>query len=537
MRSTPALQLKDAHMPLLEVQNLSIGFGDSRAIQDVSLALEAGDRFGIIGESGSGKTLTALAITGLLPIGASLTGEIRIDGHPLPANERAMARLRGKRIGMVFQEPMTALNPLMRVGRQIAEAVELGGLHLGAATINELLAEVGLAPEHGRRFPHQLSGGQRQRVMIAMALASQPDLLIADEPTSALDLVTQRTVLDLLAQICARRRMTLLFISHDLKAVAALCSRVLVLHRGRMVESGSTEQVLGAPAQDYTRRLVAASRFDVAAPPRPPSTPTLLELEQISRDYGAGAPWPWRAKPLRALHDVSFTVQEGQCLALVGPSGCGKTTLARIIAGLDDASAGALRLAGQAYHGRDLPRTMRADISLVFQDPFGSFDPRLPMGQSVAEPLRLRPGLGLAQRTERLHEVITAVGLSPDMLGRYPHEFSGGQRQRLAIARALVTRPRLLVLDEPVSALDVSVRGEVLNLLARLQAEFGLTYLLISHDLDMVRAMADRVMVMEAGRIVEQGAPQAILDHPQHRLTQALVAARLPELGAGRLRA
>ncbi|WP_127752802.1 ABC transporter ATP-binding protein [Devosia sp. 1566] len=523
-------------MPLLEVRGLSIAFGQTEVVKNVSFALEPGERFGIIGESGSGKTLTALGITGLLPIGATLTGTIHLDGTPLPTAERPMARLRGKRFGMVFQEPMTALNPLMRIGRQIEEAVELNEANTSAATaVPQLLAEVGLLPEHARRYPHQLSGGQRQRAMIAMALASEPDLLIADEPTSALDLVTQRRVLELIAQICERRHMALLFISHDLKAVAALCSRVMVMHRGVVVEQGTTGAVLGAPQQDYTRRLVAASRLDVVGPNRAPLGETLLEVAAVSRDYRGNGLWPWAAKPLRALHEVSFTLRSGECLALVGPSGCGKTTLARIIAGLDSASDGEVRLGGKPYHGRDLPRALRADISLVFQDPFGSFNPHLTIGQSVGEPLRLRPELGLVQRTERLHEAITAVGLSPEMLERYPHEFSGGQRQRLAIARALVTRPKLLVLDEPVSALDVSVRGEVLNLLARLQAEFGLTYLLISHDLDMVRAMADRVMVMEAGRIVEQGEPKAIFEHPQHRLTQELVGARLPELGAGAL--
>jgi peptide/nickel transport system ATP-binding protein len=532
MRWTRAYADREPRMALLEVQGLSIAFGSTQVVNAVSFSLERGERFGIIGESGSGKTLTALTIAGILPLGAAATGSIRLDGTPLPNAERPMARLRGKRFGMVFQEPMTALNPLMRIGRQIGEAVELNEASRDAATVvPQLLAEVGLRPEHSSRYPHQLSGGQRQRAMIAMALASEPDLLIADEPTSALDLVTQRRVLDLIAQICERRHMALLFISHDLKAVAALCSRVMVMHRGVVVEQGTSTAVFGHPQQDYTRRLVAASRLDVTATVRPPLGETLLEVERVSREYRHHAIWPWAAKPVRAVREVSFSLRRGECLALVGPSGCGKTTLARIIAGLDSASSGVVRLGGRSYRGRDLPRSLRPDISLVFQDPFGSFDPHLTIGQSVGEPLRLRPELGLVGRSERLREAITAVGLSPDMLERYPHEFSGGQRQRLAIARALVTRPQLLVLDEPVSALDVSVRGEVLDLLARLQAEFGLTYLLISHDLDMVRAIADRVMVMEAGEIVEEGEPQAIFEHPRHRLTQELVSARLPELG------
>jgi peptide/nickel transport system ATP-binding protein len=513
-------------MALLEVKGLSVRFGVTQALTDMSLTLTRGERFGIVGESGSGKTLTALAITGLLPEGAAMTGSITIDDVPLPRSEREMARLRGKRIGMVFQEPMTALNPLMRVRDQIEEAIRLNGL---TSQVPDLLNEVGLELRHGDRFPHQLSGGQRQRVMIAMALASQPDILIADEPTSALDLITQRRVLDLIAEICERRHMALLFISHDLKAVAWLCSRVAVMHKGKLIETGPVQSVLGAPTQSYTRKLVAASRFDVRAPARPPIGETLLEVRGVSRQYRQGG-WPLGGKPFLAVDNVSLSVGTSECVALVGPSGCGKTTLAKIIVGLDRATSGDVVFAGEHYRNGELPKARRRDVSLVFQDPFGSFDPRLTIEQSIGEPLRLEK-LDAGTRVDRLIEAVETVGLSQGMLRRYPHEFSGGQRQRLAIARALVTRPKLLVLDEPVSALDVSVRGEVLALLARLQAEFGLTYLVISHDLDMVRAIADRVLVMEAGRIVEEGKPEAIFAHPRHKLTQDLVGARLPDVG------
>jgi len=519
-------------MSLLEVSGLSVRFGANEAVADVSFSLQRGERFGIIGESGSGKTLTALAVTGLLPDGAVMGGTISLDGVPLPSSEREMARLRGQRIGMVFQEPMTALNPLMRVNDQIEEAIRLNSAN-GAAQIEVpyLLKEVGLELRHGDRFAHQLSGGQRQRVMIAMALASQPDILIADEPTSALDLITQRKVLDLIADICARRKMALLFISHDLKAVGGLCTRVAVMHKGRLVETGPASATFSAPRQAYTQKLVAASHFDVRPLSRPPIGATLLEVDGVSRDYRQGGMMFWADKPLRAVDTATFSVASAECLALVGPSGCGKTTLAKIIVGLETATAGEVRLAGQPYHGADLPKSLRRDVSLVFQDPFGSFNPRLTVAASLAEPLRLEPGLDRDTVQERLVEAVTAVGLDDGMLTRYPHEFSGGQRQRLAIARALVTRPRLLVLDEPVSALDVSVRGEVLALLARLQADFGLTYLIISHDLDMVAAIADRVLVMEAGRIVEEGKPAQIFAHPQHRLTRDLVGARLPDIG------
>ncbi len=516
---------------LLEVSGLTVKFGPAEALSNMGLTLAPGERFGIVGESGSGKTLTALAITGLLPDDAQVTGSIKIDGVPLPRSEREMARLRGKRIGMVFQEPMTALNPLIRVNDQIEEAIRINSVASAPQIeVPNLLREVGLELRHGDRFAHQLSGGQRQRVMIAMALASQPDILIADEPTSALDLITQRRVLDLIAEICTRRHMALLFISHDLKAVAWLCSRVAVMHRGKLIETGRVQDVLGAPKQAYTQKLVAASRFDVRPVVRPPIGEPLLEVRGVSREYRQGGPWPFGGKPLKAVDDVSLRVGAAECVALVGPSGCGKTTLAKIIVGLDRATGGEVSFAGERYHGSDLPKARRRDISLVFQDPFGSFDPRLTIAQSIGEPLRLEK-LDAGTRVDRLIEAVETVGLHQEMLRRYPHEFSGGQRQRLAIARALVTKPKLLVLDEPVSALDVSVRGEVLALLARLQADFGLTYLVISHDLDMVRAIADRVLVMEAGRIVEEGKPDEIFVRPQHKLTRDLVGARLPEVG------
>lgn len=514
-------------MSLVEIENLTVDFGGKPAVSALSLTIEKGERFGIIGESGSGKSLTALAIAGLLPDAARVSGAIRFDGAPLPTDEKAMARLRGQRIGMVFQEPMTALNPLMRVGDQIGEAVVLSN---EKSDIAALLAEVGLEAQHARRFPHQLSGGQRQRVMIAMALASTPDLMIADEPTSALDVITQRTVLDLIREICDRRQMTLIFISHDMRAVAALCTRIAVLRGGSLIETGPVSDVLSQPREDYTRALVAATRIVPRQDEVPATGKTLLAVERISRAFSQGGSWLRRRPPLLAVNDVSFTVSAGECLALVGPSGCGKTTLARMIVGLDKATSGEMRFEDITYRGDDLPPARRADLSLVFQDPFGSFNPRLTVGKSLAEPLRLVPGLAPDEHSLRLNEAIESVGLDRAMLSRYPHEFSGGQRQRLAIARALVTRPSLVVLDEPVSALDVSVRGDVLDLLARLQAQYGLTYIIISHDLDMVAAMADRVLVMEAGKIVEEGAPAKLFAQPQHRLTQALMAARLPDI-------
>lgn len=517
-------------MPLVEIEHLTIAFAGREAVSELSLTIGRGDRFGIIGESGSGKSLTALSIAGLLPETATARGSVRFDGADLPTDELTMARLRGRRMGMVFQEPMTALNPLMTIGEQIAESVRFSGTDSPQIELPSLLTEVGLLPVHAQRYPHQLSGGQRQRAMIAMALAGNADLLIADEPTSALDTITQRKVLDLIAEICQRRRMTLLFISHDIRAVRALCTRVAVMQGGRLVECGDAEAVLSTPQADYTRRLLEASRIERR--PRahmPAGAQPLLSIDNVSRDYRQDGLFGWWQPPTRAVDNASFSVGAGECVALVGPSGCGKTTLARMVVGLDRVSSGQMVLDGVTYHGKDLPARLRADMSLVFQDPFGSFDPRMTIGESIGEPLHLLGQRAPMERQARLVEAVTAVGLDAGMLERYPHEFSGGQRQRLAIARALVTRPRLLVLDEPVSALDMSVRGEVLRLLSRLQAEHGLTYLIISHDLDMVAAMADRVLVMEAGRIVEEGPPERLFAEPQHQLTQALVAARLPD--------
>ena len=521
-------------MALLKAENLTIIIGGSPVVEGVSFSVGAGQRFGVIGESGSGKTMTALAIMGLLPEGAQVTGSLVFDGAPLPADEDARAKLRGRRIGMMFQEPMTSLNPLETAGAQVAEAMELAGQADGnvRAAVESLFLEVGLEAGHVARYPHELSGGQRQRVMIAMALAGKPDLLICDEPTSALDLITQRKVLDLIDRICTDRGMALMFISHDLKAVALLCTSIMVMLRGRIVEIGDKLDVLGHPKQDYTKMLLAAGRHRGRALMRAPIGADVLTVRNLTRRFRQPDVSFWEPRPpLLALDGVNLSIRAGESLALVGPSGTGKSTLARVIAGLDRASAGEIEFDHQIYHGSDLPKSLRRHISLVFQDPFGSFNPRLTVGESIAEPLRLEQGAGLDELGGRIVEVVKAVGLSPDMLERYPHEFSGGQRQRFAIARALITRPRLVILDEPVSALDVSVRGEVLLLLNRLRADYGLTFLVISHDLDMVRVVADRVIVMDKGRIIESGTPAQLLEKPQEPLTRELIAASLPDIG------
>ncbi len=520
-------------MALLEVDGLTVRFGATAVLSDVSFGIEKGERFGIIGESGSGKTMSALAVTGLLPDGAVQSGAITLDGAPLPADEKAMARLRGKRMGFVFQEPMTSLDPLLTAGVQIAEALTLSGKATDVdKQVESLLIEVGLEPAHAKRYPHELSGGQRQRVMIAAALAPEPDLLIADEPTSALDVIVQRRVLDLIDALCTARGMALMFISHDLKAVARLCTRLMVMEDGKIAETGDKLAIFGKPQHEYTKKLIVAGRHRATTLMRSPIGPPLLEVRNLVRRFRQPDVAIWEPRPpVMAVNDVSFSIRSGESLALVGPSGSGKSTLARLIAGLDRATHGEMEFDHRVYHGLDMPKVIRRDISLVFQDPFGSFNPRLTIGESVAEPLRLEPHRIPIEIAERLVEIVSAVGLDPDMLDRYPHEFSGGQRQRFAIARALITRPKLVVLDEPVSALDVSVRGEVLVLLNRLRSDFGLTFLVISHDLEMVRVVADRVMVMDQGRIIETGTPATLLDAPQETLTKQLLAAQLPDVG------
>ncbi|MGJ8529558.1 dipeptide ABC transporter ATP-binding protein [Maritalea sp.] len=509
-------------MSLVSIKNLSIRFGDHTVVDQLSLKIEAGQRVGVVGESGSGKSLTALSIIDLLPEGAHREGDIQLDvDGPLK---------RGKHVGMVFQEPMTALNPLMKVGDQIKEALELHVPDINFdMRVRELVQEVDLPPTVVHRYPHELSGGQRQRIGLAIALAGEPELLIADEPTSALDMITQRQVIDLIRRVCDNHGMALLFISHDLGAVAALCEHIHVLEKGRHVEDAPARQLLSAPQQAYTKKLIAA-----ASPQRRHATSrevgeTLLRLDGISRRFHLPTAF-WQPKLyVQALDNISLEIKEGECVGLVGPSGCGKTTLSRIIAGLQTAQRGTIEFDGHAY-GRQLgnmPTAARRELSMVFQDPFGSFDPRLNMAKSLFEPLNLMPELSPAEREERVHAAVERVGLPIEMLQRHPHAFSGGQRQRLAIARALVLRPKLVVLDEPVSALDVSIRGEILALLQDLRERYGIAYLFVSHDLDVVRSVADRVLVMMHGKVVEQGDVEAVFDNPEAQITKDLLDARL----------
>lgn len=487
----------------LRVENLRV----NDLVHDVSFDIAPGERVGVIGESGSGKSLTALAIMGLLPAGLNPSGAVEFQGENLlTLRERKLQRIRGKRIAMVFQEPMTALNPLMRVGAQVAEMLTVHGVSRRDAKqrTRELFDDVGLAAAQLRSFPHQLSGGQRQRVLIAMALANDPELLICDEPTTALDVTVQRQILQLIRTLVERRGISLLFITHDLGVISQTCEKVVVVKAGRTVETGSTRQVLGHPDHDYTAQLVQAYQPGLAFPDTDAGEP-LIQADQLCRTY-RGVP---------ALDDVSVTVRRGERLGVVGGSGSGKTTLLRLIAGLDEPTSGTVTVTGSTQ--------------LVFQDPMSSLNPRMRIFSAVEEPL-LGTGMSKSQRADRVAEVLREVGLPENAAARYPHEFSGGQRQRISIARALAPKPEILLADEAVSALDATVRAQVLGLLDRLVTEYGLTLVFISHDLSVVRQVCSTVVVMKSGEVVERGEIDKVWANPQHAYTRELLAA-VPVIG------
>ncbi len=525
---------------MLEIDALNLEIAGQPVLRDVSLTLAKGEVLGLVGESGSGKSMTALAIMGLLPHGARASGAVRLGGTDLLAlPEARLCRIRGRRIGMIFQEPMTALNPVMTIGDQVAEVLRIHHAlprREARARARQVLDRVGLpGPRFPlTRFPHQLSGGQRQRVAIAMAIAEAPELLIADEPTTALDVTTQAGILDLLTRLVREEGMAMLLITHDLGVVAGRTDRVAVMKDGRLVEAAPTPALFARPQADYTRALIAASAHVPAVPP-PAITDAapLLAVQKAVREFRLPRPSPFTAAPvLRAVDAVSLTLAPGESLGIVGESGSGKTTLTRAILGLDGLQSGSIRLAGEVLPaGRAMPRHLRAQMQAVFQDPFGSFDPRQRVETLVAEPFHLtgRP----PDWRERVAEALREVGIDPAAARRHIHAFSGGQRQRIAIARALIVRPRLIVLDEAVSALDVRVRAQVLDLLARLRADHGLAYLFVSHDLNVVRAVTDRVLVMQAGRLVEEGPTARVLAEPRAAYTRALIAAspRLPQPG------
>ncbi|MCB1333133.1 MAG: ABC transporter ATP-binding protein [Roseivivax sp.] len=526
-------------MTLLSVAALSVSIHDTPILKDVSLSVAPGQIVALTGESGSGKSMTALAVMRLLPEGAEAQGRIALAGADLMARTEAqMCAVRGNDIGMIFQEPMTALNPVMTIGDQVAETILVHGA-MGRAQARDraraVLARVGLPEDRFplSLYPHQLSGGQRQRVVIAMAIALRPKLLIADEPTTALDVTTQAQILDLLKGLVAEEGMGLMMITHDLAVVAGMADQIVVMRHGAVVEQGPARAVLSAPAQAYTRALLEASGHRANLPEAAPQG-ALLQVRGVSRDYRT--PRKRLFGPhgtVRAVKDVSFEIQKGERVGLVGESGCGKSTLTRALLGLEPVQAGQILLDGQPVYAHGHPNlAVRRKIQVVFQDPYGSFNPRHRVARLITEPFHLleSPPTGAA-RERAIAEALTAVGLQPDDAGKYIHAFSGGQRQRIAIARALIIRPELIVFDEAVSALDVRVRAQILDLMADLSRQYGLTYLFISHDLSVVRTITDRVMVMRAGEIVEAGPTEQVFDTPSHWYTKALIAAapRLPE--------
>ena len=529
---------------LLEVHDLHVRFGSKEVVRGVNFTLAAGEKLALVGESGSGKTITALSLLRLAG-NAAITGQALLQGRGdlLAMTEREMRGVRGGDIAMVFQEPMTALNPLMTIGQQIAEILllkkGLTGAQCAQAAI-ELLAQTGI-PEPARRansFPHQLSGGQRQRAMIAMALASAPKLLLADEPTTALDVTLRGQILDLLSDLQRQTGMAVLLITHDLNLVRRFADRVAVMEQGVLVEQGPVADVFGAPQHAYTRRLIASQpRRDVVEPDPPAGTAPVVQTQDLRVVYPTPLPgirgW-FKKGEFVAVQGATLQLLPGQTLGVVGESGSGKSTLAQAILGLLP-STGQLQVGGQAWQQPAMRNTptnqqLRRRVQVVFQDPFSSLSPRLTVEEIVGEGLKVHaPALTVAQRRARVEAVLAEVGLAeaqyPRLLERYPHEFSGGQRQRLAVARALIVQPQVLVLDEPTSALDVTIQQQVLGLLQRLQKEKGLSYLLITHDVDVIRAMAHDVLVMKDGVVLESGSVTEVLDAPQHPYTQRLVAA------------
>ncbi len=523
--------------PVLSIRDLSVSFRTSAglvpAVQGVSIDVHAGETVAVVGESGSGKSTMAASVNRLLPDnGRIVAGSVLFEGRDLTAlPEAQMIRLRGAGIGLVPQDPMSNLDPLLRIGDQIAEALEVHGRASGSAAFAgavDLLELVGI-PEPTRRarqYPHEFSGGMRQRALIAMGLACRPRLLIADEPTSALDVTVQRRILDQLDELTEQLGTAVFLITHDLALAAERADRVAVMHRGRIVEQGASREILTRPHDDYTRALLAAAPSLASVRERVAHVPVPAALVQVR---GLRKEYPLRGErgTLTALDDVSFDVPRGCTVSLVGESGSGKSTTANLVLALETPTAGSIR-----FDGADVAAFTRAEmfafrrrVQPVFQNPYASLDPRYTVAASIAEPLQVHRVADAGGRRRRVAELLDQVALPAATADRFPHELSGGQRQRVAIARALALRPDLVVLDEAVSALDVLVQAQILQLLDDLQRELHLTYLFISHDLSVVRMISDEVHVMQAGRIVESGTPERIFDDPQDPYTQELLAA------------
>jgi oligopeptide/dipeptide ABC transporter ATP-binding protein len=542
--------------PLLAVESLCITYRSERAtvkaVDGLSFALQPGETLGIVGESGSGKTQTALALMGLLPATAAVSGRARFGAHDLLAlTQPELNRLRGQALSMIFQDPMTALNPHLTIGRQMARVLERHqqlSRRAALAAAAQMLDRVRVPAARARlgQYPHEMSGGMRQRIMIATALLCRPALLLADEPTTALDVTVQAQILLLMRELQQELGTAIVLITHDMGVVAANCDRVLVMRDGGLREAGAVDAVFAAPQDRYTRELLAAvPRLDAEQPRRlavvgaasataavpdyQPGAQVLLEVRDLQVRFRAGrAGWFGPPRWLRAVDGVSFNLRSGETLGVVGESGCGKSTLARAVLQLLDSYSGRVLLLGENLGelGRARMTARRRDLQVIFQDPLASLNPRMTVGDIVAEPLQtFHPELNRAGRLERVQAMLAKVGLLPEHVNRYPHEFSGGQCQRIGIARALISGPQLIICDEPVSALDVSVQAQVINLLMDLQQEMGLSLIFIAHDLAVVRHISHRVLVMYLGRIAEIAPRDALYKAPRHPYTQALISA------------
>jgi len=523
-------------MSLLQIKGLSLKIGGTPILHDIDLEVDHGEILGVIGESGSGKSMSALAIMQLAPEYSKISGSIRLAGNELVGKSEAdMCMLRGNDAGMIFQEPMSALNPVKSIGDQVAETVLVHtkvsrseARRIARETLERV--ELPAARFPLERFAHELSGGQRQRVVIAMAIALRPKLLIADEPTTALDVTTQAQILKLLARLVKEDGMGLILITHDLAVVAGMADKISIMQEGKVVEAGETLSVFRHMQHPYTKALFAASGH---VPKRAEGRMVdknsyVLKVDQVVREYpGQRTSMFKKPKPFRAVDRVSFAIYRGENVALVGESGCGKSTLSRALLALDKLQGGVVTLNGEIISAKDgASRAARAKMQVVFQDPYGSFNPRHKVARLVAEPFHLLANAPKGEeRRQRIERALSEVGMTPGDAQKYIHEFSGGQRQRIAIARALIIEPSLIILDEAVSALDVSIRAQILDLLADLSDRLGLSYLFISHDLSVVRTITDRVLVMKEGKIVEEGQSQEIFANPRHPYTKELIAA------------